>query len=267
MEDIRDIIFKNIINTTFEAELISERDGILAGVEEAGKQAAEIGIDLELCFKDGDRIQAGDILGKIVTVPKKIALAEEKIIGSLAKYSGIATAAKRAVEIADGRVKIVTGSWKKMPPQIKNEIRKAVDCGGASFRISDKPMIYLDKNYIKMFGSIPEALCAVKDYKDYVKVVQLKGREYSIENETLQAIENGAHFLMVDTGDVEDLNKCLATVRRSGVRDQVKIAFAGNVNINQIKDLIGLDLDILCIGKDILDAPLLDIRIDVMKRG
>jgi nicotinate-nucleotide pyrophosphorylase (carboxylating) len=265
MQDIRDIIFKDIINKKFKAELISEKEGIFAGADEAKKQAEEIGIELELYCTDGQNIKSGEKIGTVTAEPKKMAIAEEKIIGSLAKYSGIATAARKAVISAGGKVKIVAGSWKKMPPQIKDGVRKAVDCAGASFRITDIPMIYLDKNYIRMLGSIPKALEAANEYKNFAKVVQLKGKDNSIEEETVQAIENGCNILMVDTGDLEDLQRCVDTVNGIGARDQVQIAFAGNVKLNQVEDMSKRDIDILCIGKEIVDAQLLDIKLDVLK--
>ena len=50
-----------------------------------------------------------------------------------------------------------------------------------------------------------------------------------------------------------------------GVREDVEIAFAGNVKITQISEIIKRDIDILCIGKDIVDARLLDMKLDVVE--
>lgn len=264
MQDIRDIIFKDISDKKFQALLIPERDGCLSGVDSAYKIADEINVKLKLYFKEGDKIEKNKPIGRITATPKNMALAEEKIIGTLAKFSGIATAAKKAVELSEGNVRIVSGSWKKMPPSIKAAVRTAIVSGGASFRICDGPMIYLDKNYIKMLGSIPRALDSVKEFKDYTKVIQIKGKELSIEEESKQALENGCNLLMVDTGNVDDIKRCLAVVKDMGLRDKVKIAFAGGIKLNQIKQLGKLDIDVLCIGKEIVDALLLDMKLDVI---
>ncbi len=263
MEDIRDLIFRNILNNKFCAVITSESCGIFSGEKEVIKQAEEIGISLELNFHDGQFIEAGDVIGSIFGTPKKIALAEEKMLGCIAKYSGIATAAKNAVETANKKVRIVAGSWKKMPPEIKDGVRKAILDGGASFRICDTPMIYLDKNYIQMLGSIENALNSVRDLKDFTKVVQIKGRILTVEEESRIALENGCGILMVDTGQVNDLKKCIDVAISLGYRNQIKIAFAGNVKIENITSILNYDIDILCIGKDIVDAKLLDVKLDV----
>ena len=51
---------------------------------------------------------------------------------SSASRSAAATAARTAVLLADGRAEIVSGSWKKMPPEIKGLVRRAIEAGDAS---------------------------------------------------------------------------------------------------------------------------------------
>lgn len=264
MKDIRDVIFKDIANQEFQAMLIPEREGCISGIFSALNHADEIGVELEFYYKEGDWIEKEKPIGRIIATPKNMAIAEEKIIGSLAKFSGIATAAKKAVELSEGKVQIVSGAWKKMPSCIKNGIRKAIVAGGASFRITQDAMIYLDKNYIKLLGSIPKTLDTVKEFTDHTKVVQIKGKQFTIEEETKQALENGCTLLMVDTGNVDDVILCSKTVRFMGLRDQVKIAFAGEIKLSQIKEMTKYDIDVLDIGKEIIDAPLLDIKLDVI---
>ena len=176
MRDIRDDLFRSIYGRRFRAALTAERAGVLAGTEAAKAQADELGIELELCKADGEELMHGERIGTLVAAAKQVALAEERMIGALAKASGIATAARTAVLMADGRAEIVSGSWKKMPPQIKELVRGAILTGGANCRIAEQPMIYLDKNYIRMLGSIPQALAACASFREYTKVVQLRYR-------------------------------------------------------------------------------------------
>lgn len=263
MEDIRDIIFKEIIDKEFHAHLIPERDGCLSGVSDAERYAAEIGVKLSFLVQEGGDVRKGQPIGELIATPKRMALSEEKIIGALSKFSGIATAAKQAVLLSKDKLRIVSGSWKKMPPSIKDGVRNAIVSGGASFRITNKPMIYLDKNFIAMLGSIPSALATVKDYTDYVKVIQIKGKQFSIEEETKQALENGCGLLMVDTGNLDDLVRCTDTANKLCKRSSVQIAFAGGIKLDKIEDFLDYDIDILDIGKEIVDAPLLDMKFDV----
>ena len=75
----------------------------------------------------------------------------------------------------------------------------------------------------------------------------------------------GADILMVDTGRIEDLESCLAELNRLRAREQVQVAFAGGVKIADIPDLAARGMDLLCIGKEIVDAGLLDMKLDVVE--
>lgn len=264
MEDIRNIIFKDIQHRSYRAVLTPERDGVLSGVEDVVKTAAALGVHWNSACREGGRLQKGVPFAELIASPKQMAMAEEQMIGTLAKASGIATAAAAAVEAADGKVKIVSGSWKKMPPVLKEMVRRAITTGGASFRICEPPMLYIDKNFIRMLGSIPAALEAVSGLRGSTKVIQIKGMTCSVEEETRQAVSGGADILMVDTGNVEDLNACLAELMRLCSRGQVRVAFAGGVKIADIRDMCRCGMDLLCIGKEIVDAGLLDMKLDVV---
>lgn len=49
-------------------------------------------------------------------------------------------------------------------------------------------MLYIDKNYIEMFGSVERALTAAAEWRQLKKVVQIKGKLDSIPSETRQAL-------------------------------------------------------------------------------
>jgi len=264
MEDIRDVLFRKLEGRRFRAALTAERSGVLSGEAEALAKAAELGVELELCRREGDELSHGERFGNLVAAPKQIALAEENIIGTLAKASGIATAARTAVQLAGGRAEIVSGSWKKMPPAMKTMVRRATAAGGVSLRITAQPMIYLDKNFLRLLGGIPGALEACAPFPDCAKVVQIRSEDGDVEEETAQAVAGGAAVLMVDTGKTEDLDRCIARTVALGARERVKVAFAGNVKLTDIPRLAGHGADILCIGKEIVDAQLLDMKLDVM---
>ena len=264
MADIRDTLFHDIADKRFRAVITAERAGVLAGREEALARAKELGIDLEICKKDGEDLSHGERFANFAASPKTIAMAEEQLIGTLAKASGIATASRTAVMLADGKGKIVSGAWKKMPPELKHMVRQAVDVGGAAFRITDPPMLYMDKNFIRMLGSVEKALAAASSIEGTKKIVQLRGEFADIAEETRQAVRGGANILMVDTGRREDLIACRRTLEALGCREQVQLAFAGNIRMEEIPEVLDLGPDILDIGKEIIDAPLLDMRLDVI---
>lgn len=267
MTDVRDILFREIAEKKFRTVLKAERSGVFCGRAAAITCARTLGIEMELCKKDGDELSHGQWFANFLASPKQVALAEEKLIGTIAKACGIATAARTAVQLADGKAKIVSGAWKKMPPETKEMVRGAIAAGGAAFRICERPMMYLDKNFIRMLGGIQAALAACRDIPGTVKVIQIKGISGNVEEETRQALQGGAGIFMVDTGRLEDLRRCRAVLEDSGRRGEVQLAYAGGVKLTDIPQLTQERLDVLCIGKQIVDARLLDMKLDVIREG
>lgn len=261
--DIRDKVFRGIAGRIYAASIIAEEDGIISGSDAVAAEAERLGVFLESVAGEGARARAGDVVVRLRGKPKQIALAEEVLIGLLAKPSGIATATRAFVERAGGMPRIVCGAWKKMPPQLKETIRKAIVTGGGFYRIVSGPFVYLDKNYVEMLGGIPACLEAASSLNGSAKVVQLKGRYEDIAREACEAAAGGAAVVFIDTGIREDIGRVSAALRDAGLRDAVSIAFGGDIQLEDIVELRSMDVDILDVGRAIVDAPLLDMRMEV----
>jgi nicotinate-nucleotide pyrophosphorylase (carboxylating) len=60
-----------------------------------------------------------------------------------------------------------------------------------------------------------------------------------------------------DIGTVSDRMKAI------GARDRVEIAFGGDIRLEDMAELKAADVDVLDIGRAIIDAPLLDLKYEV----
>jgi len=264
IKDLRDIIFSSIMEKQFTAQIIAEKEGIIAGSKYALEKLQEIGVNIEYLIKDGTKVFPGTLIAKISGNPKQITMAEEMAIGKLAKTSGIATAAGHAVNLSQGKCRIASGAWKKMPIEIKEHVRDAIIIGGATPRLFDQPFIYLDKNYVRIFGGIKNTLQAVAHIEGYLKVIQLKGETGSIAKETKESVSESADVIMIDTGRLEDAKEAIRVLKDMGIRNKKQVAFAKGVLIDDIPKYAAAGIDLLCIGKQIVDAPLLDMKLDIV---
>lgn len=263
MNDIRDEIFKNILHNNFTAKIMAVDAGFITGTIEARKAAENLGLEIRQWIEEMSPVKKGDTIARFSGSPKQVVMAEELIMGHMAKSSGISTAAKRFVEECGDRPKVVSGSWKKMPIGQKDMIRSAVAAGGAAIRISNTPFVYLDKNYIKMLGGITSSLRATEGMKDRKRVIQIHRNFNDIASEACEAVRNGADIVFVDTGEIDDARKVLAALGENRLRHQAKIVFAGDISFEDLDQLKQLDLDFLDVGRAIVDAPLLDMRMVV----
>ncbi len=261
--DLRETIFRALGTKAFVATVTMHEAGVVCGVTHAVQLLAHLGCKMLFCVAEGNAVLAGECVLQFTGTAGQIAMAEDCVLGALAKPSGIARAAAKAVALAKGRVRIVAGAAKKLPREIKPQIRHAVYHGGAGGCISAEPFVYLDKNYVRMFGNVEKTLQGVCHMHTYVKVIQLRGLVEDIATETQAALAGGAAILMIDTGNVADLDTVAAIVQTAGKRKAVTIAFAGGIRLEDIDELCAHDVDILDIGRPIIDASLADCRLDV----
>ncbi len=264
MSDPRDKFFEPIGKVRITARLIAEEPGIIAGRNAALASLAELDMVPKTLLEEGMQVTAGSVVTEIVGSPKQIALAEERIIGLLAKPSGIATAAARFVARAHGRLRVVSGAWKKLPFSQKEMIRQAVMVGGAMPCIATWPFLYIDKNFVRIYGGLTSTMAAARHFEGWTKVIQIRGEYGDISEEAVQAVEGGATIVFVDSGQMTDAERAIATLKRRGLRTCVEVAFAGGVQLGNIEALADIGVDIVDIGRPIVDAPLLDMRLDVV---
>ncbi len=262
--DIRDEIFRSVAGVQVTAALIAEEEGMVTRLSPAAEAARELGLHCELLVEDDTIVRPGQPLLQVTGTPKAVVKAEEILIGMIAKPSGICTAARAALQAAAGKIEVVAGAWKKLPLEVRHEYRRLVAKTGIKIRISEDSFIYLDKNYVRIFGGVQETLTAVRKIKEGLRVVQIRGEYKPVEKEAVTAVLAGASIIMVDTGEKEDLRRVVAALTEKGLRHRVKVAFAGNIKIEDIPGLAGAGADILDIGTAIIDAPMLKVKFDVI---
>jgi nicotinate-nucleotide pyrophosphorylase (carboxylating) len=257
-------VFRGVERKRFEAVLYSRSSGFIAGVPFAQKAVSVIGIKASWKKTSGEPVRMGEEIARFWGTPKQVARLENMVIGLISKPSGIATAAHQAKTFADGKIRLVSGGWKKHPFPIESIILEAVTSGGIAHRLLDEPFVYLDKNYARIFGGITKALQAVASLSG-TKVIQLRGEFAAIADEGREALSLGAQVLMVDTGSWQDLDDVLTAIHKGKTSHQAKVAFGGGIKLEDIPPLATKGVDILDIGSAILDAPWLDLSYDVVK--
>lgn len=263
--DVRAYLFQPLLGKTFEADLTACEPGVLAGASLALQRAAALGLSVLNCLPDGSVMEAGTPVLRARGTAEQVARAEEELLGRIGKPSGVATAAARFTTLAAGRARIVCGAWKKAPPEIRTQLRDAVGIGGAGLRLVDEPFVYLDKNFIRMFAGIPEVVRRARSMNGRVVAVQVRGEYDRIGKEALSACNAGAGVVMVDTGNVEDLREVVRAASAQEFPREAKIAFGGGVTLDNIEEVIAAGADIIDIGRAIIDARILDFRLDVQK--
>ena len=226
-------------------------------------KAADLGVLEGWAPTDGSRIEPGATLFIGRGDAWQVARSEEQLIAIVSKASGVATASARLAAQAGARARIVCGAWKKIPVEVRADLRSAAATGGVGTRILDSAFVYLDKNTVRMLGGIGPAVRCARREPDRAVVVQLRGETAAITDEALEATAEGAEVLMVDTGEIADLARVAQLGAAGRLGSRVHVAFAGGVDPTNLDDVLDAGATIVDVGRAILDAPMLDLRLDV----
>jgi len=265
MCDLRRTIFHGLEEVLCRAEIVFTQEAVAAGLGEATKEAENLNLKVEVMAQDGEMVLPGTPLMKLVGSPASLAVAEDRVTGWIGKSSGVATAARFFRTVLPSRLKVVCGGWKKLPLPWRQLLRNAASLGGIDTRIAEPPFVYLDKNYVRMLGGIEATLKAVEGLPGQ-KAIQIRGEWSEISTEADLAVAGGAHILMVDTGRIEDVVRVSAHLRLKGWREKICLAFAGGLTERALPLLQGLDLDVIDVGRAVLDSNMTDLRFEVCGR-
>lgn len=265
--ELREFLFAPLGRHKFEFVVSAREPGRFSGASRLVQLAEELGVRVEWAAREGVPLSAGLPVLRGRGTGEQVAAAEEVLLGVIGKPSGVATAAAEFVRRGGGQ-RVVCGAWKKVAPETRTALRQAIATGGAAIRVSEEPFIYLDKNYVRMFGGVGPAVSRAKEFiPGRLVVVQLRGETKPVADEAGEAAGAQAEVIMIDTGRMDDLRIAVDAAKRGGWRERTRIAFAGGVTLDRLAEAVAAGADVVDVGRAIIDAPMLDFRLDVQSGG
>lgn len=211
-----------------------------------------------LLVAEGATVEAGQPLIELIGLAPRLGIAEDHVLGPLGFASGIATRAKVFRKAAPQGLSIACGGWKKLPLALKPLLRAGLAVSSILPRLVEGDFVYVAKNAVIMLGGVDQAIAAGVAVGHGPVAVQVKSVA-----EAVSAVRTGAGIIMVDTADLADLANVHAELIRLGLRNNVRLAFGGGVRLQDLTPAAAAGADAVDVGRAILDAPLLDLRMRV----
>jgi nicotinate-nucleotide pyrophosphorylase (carboxylating) len=241
---------------------VPRADGVLAGrlcAHEAMRQVEE-GLSVTWAADDGDRVRAGDEVGRVSGHLASILTAERTALNFLGHLSGVATLTARFVDaVADAGGDLRVWDTRKTTPGLRTLEKAAVRAGGgANHRGNLSDWVLLKDNHLELLG-IGEAVAGARR--------RWPARTVHVEcgdlDQARQAVEAGADVLLLDNMSPAQVAEVVAEVRAADpVRPLVEVS--GTVTLETIRSYAGTGADLVSIGALTHSAPVLDIGLDVV---
>jgi len=246
-----------------QAKLVVKEDGILAGIELAGRifQQFDPGLTLSDSKKDGDPIRKGDI-GFIVSGHARSILSTERLVlNCMQRMSGIATYAHRLCSLIEG-TKAQLLDTRKTTPNFRLPEKWAVEIGGGkNHRFALYDMVLLKDNHIDMAGGISEAITRVRAYLHTVN----KNLQIEVETRSLVEVKEvirtgGVDVIMLDNMAVEDMREAVKMID-----GRYKVEASGGIKEETLRSIAECGVDYISMGALTHSAKSLDLSLKVIK--
>ena len=254
-----DVTTESIISEDkiFEAKLTSRVEGIVCGLE-VFKTVFKIlsdKVEVNLLFKDGDKITKGDVLAKIKGPAKYILLGERVSLNYIQRMSGIATETRKYQD-AIGELPCKIVDTRKTTPNFRAFEKYAVKCGGGAlhrFNLSDCAMI--KDNHIQVAGGITNAVKMVKANLSHAHKIEL---ECDNLEQVKEALPLGVDIIMLDNMSLEQMKEAVTLINHKAI-----VEASGNVSLNTVRSIAECGVDIISSSAIVAKAPALDLGLDM----
>jgi molybdenum transport protein len=225
-------------------QFFTQSSTVICGTEEVMRLFAKLNITPTLVTLSGEHIEAGVKFLEAEGLAKHLHTLWRISSNLMAYSSGIATRTKKMVELAreENENIIVTGTRKTIP-YTRKIVAKAILVGGGNFnRLSLSENILLFKNHYKFFGGLNGVL---KKFDQIKK--EAAGKPISIEadngTDALALCEIPVDVIQLDNMVPEEIKRLVEQMRQ--INNKVRIAAAGGINIENVKNYASTGVDIL----------------------
>ena len=254
-----DVTTESIISEDkiFEAKLTSRVEGIVCGLEvfKTVFKVLSDKVEVNLLFKDGDKITKGDVLAKIKGPAKYILLGERVSLNYIQRMSGIATETRKYQD-AIGELPCKIVDTRKTTPNFRAFEKYAVKCGGGAlhrFNLSDCAMI--KDNHIQVAGGITNAVKMVKANLSHAHKIEL---ECDNLKQVKEALPLGVDIIMLDNMSLEQMKEAVTLINHKAI-----VEASGNVSLNTVRSIAECGVDIISSSAIVAKAPALDLGLDM----
>lgn len=238
-----------------EAELLCKQDGIIAGLDVFARPFTLLDdkVWFEFFVKDGDEVQKGQKLAKVVGSMRAILSAERVGLNYLQRMSGIATYTHQVVSLLEGTGMTLVDTRKTTPNMRVFEKYAVTVGGGKNHRYNLSDGVLLKDNHISAAGGVAKAIAMAKAYAPFVRKIE-------VETETLdmvrEAVGAGADIIMLDNMSHDMMKEAVALID-----GRAETECSGNVTKENIAALADIGVDYISSGALTHSAPILDLSL------
>jgi len=247
---------------TARATVVARRPGVVAGRLCALETFTQVDPSVTVAWEldDGSPVAAGSVVAVVSGSLRSILTAERTALNFLCHLSGVATTARRYVEVvsaANPATRVL--DTRKTTPGLRALEKAAVRAGGAFNHRGNLSEAVLVKDNHRGGLSIAEAVTRARQW--------WPGRTVEVEcdraDQVTEAIEAGAAAVLLDNMTPAEVASCVASVRAGAAGDRVLVEVSGGITLDTAPRYAAAGADLISVGAITHSAPVLDLALDL----
>lgn len=243
-----------------EAYFMAKDSGVLAGVEVAARvfKLLDEDIEVKFLFKDGDRVNKGDIVAKFKGNTAAMLKAERTALNLIQHMSGIATYTRKCVDLVEGTNASVTDTRKTLPGLRALQKYSVVAGGGKNHRYNLTDAAMLKDNHIDAYGGITAAVNELRKKAGHMLQIEVEARTL---DDVREALDCKVNVIMLDNMSCEEMKKAAELTE-----GRAKLEASGNVTLDTIRSIAETGVDIISLGALTHSVKAFDISMKWIKK-
>lgn len=240
---------------TGQVDLICKQDGVICGLQvfERTFKLLDENTKVEFMVQDGDEVQAGQLMGRVVGDIRVLLCGERTGLNYLQRMSGIATYTHEVAALLAGTKTKLLDTRKTTPNNRIFEKYAVKTGGGNNHRLNLSDGVLLKDNHIGAAGSVTKAVEMAKEYAPFVRKIEV---EVETLEQVKEAVEAGADIIMLDNMSVDVMREAMTIID-----GRAEVEVSGNVTKENIARLTELGVDFISSGALTHSAPIMDISL------
>ena len=242
-----DCIIAPMTSTSAEIVCKSEGPATIAGLREAGIVFEICGCSVQTLVSDGDSVETGREVMKIIGLGRAILKAERTALNLIMRMSGIATETHKVVELVRNVNRFTTiACTRKTATGLGYFDKKAVELGGGwSHRNRLDDMLLIKDNHLALNPSIRDS---ARTATEKTRGSLLLECEVKNLNEMYSAIDTDVDIIMLDNFSLEQAEIAIAAIRKRAHRKKIMTEISGGIGLQNIVPFARLRPDVISLG-------------------
>lgn len=247
-----------------QAALWAKSPGVLAGRPFVDAIFAQLGCQVSWLLPEGSKLVPVTKVAEVRGPAHHLLLGERVALNTLARCSGIASAAAEAVRVARGTgwTGRVAGTRKTTPGFRLAEKYGLLVGGAAPHRYDLGGLVMVKDNHIVAAGDVEQAVRGARRAADFALKVEV---ECSSLQEALRAARAGADLVLLDNFQPEELHPTAAALKAQF--PSVVVEASGGVTLGNLPQFCGPHVDVISLGMLTQAAPALDFSLKLFAEG